>query len=131
LIRSPGSFRNQSRSDHKAIAAEGLNLTIKPISRRPSLKADMQPIVSVSQSLDRPLDRQRTVIDLAEKPDFPSPASLRDRDRVLLLADVESNKNFAMLSHGPPSVHEARLGLPEQPLFYLHERAGHRLSPRK
>src|SRR6516162_8913855 len=66
-------FRDQSRSDHEAIVAESLNLAIEPISRRPSFKADMQPVVSICQSLDRPLDRQRTVLDLAEKPDFPSP----------------------------------------------------------
>ena len=90
----------------------------------------MQPVVSARQSLDRPLDWQRTILDIAEKPDFPGSAPFRDRHGVLLLGDVKSNKHFAMLSHGPPSVHEARLGLPEQPSFYLHERAGHRLSPR-
>jgi isoquinoline 1-oxidoreductase beta subunit len=49
--------------------------------------------------------------------DFPRPPSFRDRHGVLLLGDVKSDKNFATLSHGPPSVHEARLGLPEQPSF--------------
>ena len=110
-------FRDQRRSDHHAIVAESLNLAVKPVSRRPGFKADMQPIVSVRQSLDRPLDRQRAVLDLAEKPDFAGPAPFRDRHGVLLLGDIKSNKNFAMLSHGPPSVHEARLGLPEQPSF--------------
>ena len=38
------------------------------VSRRSSLETDAQPIVSVRQSLDRPLDRQRTVLDIAEKP---------------------------------------------------------------
>ena len=50
----------------------------------------------------------------------------RDRNGVFLLGDVKSDKNFAILSHGPLSVHEARLGLPEQPSFHLHEKAGHR-----
>jgi hypothetical protein len=35
---------------------------------------------------------------------------------VLLLGDIESHENFAILSHGPLSVHEARLGPPEQTL---------------
>jgi hypothetical protein len=86
----------------------------------------MQPLVSVRQSLDRPLDRQRTVLDIAEKPDFAASAPFRDRYGVFLLGDVKSNKNFAMVSQGPPSVSEARLGQPEQPSFLLHERAGHR-----
>jgi len=90
-------------------------LAIKPVSRRPGFKADMQPIVSVRQSLDRSLDRQRAVLDVAKKSDFSRPPPFRDRDCVLLLGDVESHEDFAILSHGPPSVHEARLGLPEQP----------------
>jgi hypothetical protein len=63
------------------------------------------------------LDRQRTVLDIAEKPDFPSPAPFRDGRGVFPLGDVESHESFAILSHGPPSVHEARLGMPEQPSF--------------
>ena len=111
------AFRNQGRSDNHTIVAERLDLPIKPISRRPGLEADMQPVVSARQSLDRSLDRQRAVLDIAEKSDFAGPAAFRNRHSVLLLGDVKSDKNFAMLSHGPPSVHEARLGLPEQPAF--------------
>jgi hypothetical protein len=118
------SFRDQSRSDHHAIVAEILNLAIKPVSRRPSFEADMQPVVSARQSLDRPLDRQRTVLDIAEKSDFPGTTSLRDRHGMFLLGDVKSDKSFAILSHGPPSVHEARLGLPEQPSFLSARKGG-------
>jgi hypothetical protein len=82
---------------------------------RSGFKADMQLVVSIRQFLDRPLDRQRTVLDIAEKSDFPGPTAFRDRHGVLLLGDIKSHKDFAMLSHGPPSVHEARLGLPEHP----------------
>ena len=112
------SFRDQRRSNHHAVMPERLHLAIKPVSRRPGFEADMQPVVSVSQSLDRPLDRRRVVLDIAHKPDFPGSATLRDRHRVLLLGDIESHENFAILSHGPPSVHEARLGPPEQPSFF-------------
>ena len=111
------SFRDQRRSDHQAIVAERPYLAIKPVSRRPGLEADVQPAVSSRQSLDRLLNRQRAVLDLAEKPDFAAPARFRDRHGVFHLGDVERHKNFAMLSHGPPSVHEARLGSPEQPSF--------------
>ena len=122
-------FRDQRRRDHQAIVAESLNLAIKPVSRRPGFEANMQPFVSLRQSLDRPLDRQRTVLDIAEKPDLPGPASFRDRHRVLLLGDVKSDKNFAILSHGPPSVHEARLGLPEQPSFLPARKGGPPAQP--
>ena len=87
-------FRDQSRSDHHAIVAESLDLPIKPVSRRPGFKADMQPIVSARQSLDRSLDRQRAVLDVPEKPDLSRPASFRDRNGVLLLGDVESHERL-------------------------------------
>jgi hypothetical protein len=78
----------------------------------------MQPVVSVSQSFDRPIDRRRIVLNIAHKPNFPGSVTLCDRHGVLLLADIESHKNLAILSHGPPSVHEARLGPPEQPSLF-------------
>ena len=81
-------------------------------------------LVANRQSLDRLLDRQWTVLDIAEKPHFSLPPPFRDRHRVLLLGDIESYENFAMLFHGPPSVHEARLGPPEQPSFFLPARKG-------
>ena len=82
--------------------AESLDLAIKPVSRRPSFKADMQPVVSVRQSLDRPLDRQRTVLDVAEKPDLSRPAPLCDCNGVLLLGVVRYRRaTVAALS--PPS----------------------------
>jgi hypothetical protein len=84
----------------------------------------MQPIVSARQSLDRSLDRQRAVLDVAEKPDFSRPPSFRDRDCVLLLGDVEGHEDFDILSHSPPSVHEARLGTPEQPSFLSARKGG-------
>jgi hypothetical protein len=60
----------------------------------------MQPTISACQSLDRPLDRQRTVLDIAEKPDLSRQPPFRDRNSVLFLGDVESDKSFAILSHG-------------------------------
>jgi hypothetical protein len=84
----------------------------------------MQAVVSVGQSFDRPLDRQRSIFDIAEEADLPAPTPFRDRHRVLLLGDIKSHKDFAMLSHGPPSMHEARLGLPEQPSFLTARKGG-------
>src|ERR1700751_3969131 len=122
-------FRDQGRSNHHAVVTESPDLTIKPVSCRPGFKADLQPVVSVRKSLHRPLDRQRSVLNIAEKPDFPSPSAFGDRYGVLLLGDIKSHKDFAMLSHGPPSVHEARLGSPEQPSSLTARKAGHRLWP--
>ena len=123
-------FRDQSRSDHHAIVAESLDLPIKPVSRRSGFKTDMQPAVSLRQSLDRPLDRQWTVLDIAEKPDFSRPAAFGDAIACFFLATSKATKAslcFPMVR--PPCM---RLGSvrPSNPRSYLHERAGHRLSPR-
>jgi hypothetical protein len=40
------SFRDQRRSDHQTIVPERFHLAIKPVSRRPGLKADMGPSLS-------------------------------------------------------------------------------------
>jgi len=85
------SFRNQRRSDHYAAMPERLRLAIDSVSRRPSFEADMQPVVSVSQSFDRPLDRQGAVLNIAHKSNFPGSATLRDRHGVRLLGDIESH----------------------------------------
>jgi hypothetical protein len=48
---------------------------------------------------------------------------------VLPLGDIESHENFAMLLHGPPSAHEARLGSPEQPSFLPAREGGPSAQP--
>jgi len=92
-----GPLRDQGRRDHHAVVAERLDLAIKPVSRRPGFEADVQLLVSVRQSLDRPLDRQRSVFDIAEKSDFAGPPAFRNRHGVLRLGDIKSHKEFAML----------------------------------
>jgi len=106
-------------------------MAIKPISHRPGFKADLQPVVPIRQSPHRAFDRQRTVFDIAKNSDFPPPSAFRDRDGVLGLGDIKSDKNFAMLSYGPPSVLGARLSLPKQPSFLTARKGGPPAQPRE
>src|SRR5262245_22483433 len=108
-------LRDQGRRNHHAVVTEFANLPAQTVTRRPSLEADVQSIISFSQLLDRPLYRRRTILHLAEKPDLARAATLRERHRVFLLGHVKRNKCFAILSHGSPSVREDRLGPSEQP----------------
>jgi hypothetical protein len=108
-------LRDQRRCDHHAVVAEVPDLPAQPIARRPGLEADVQPAIALAELLDYLLDRRGLVLDLAEKPDLTASVTLRDRHRVLQLGDIESDEDFSMLSHGSPSVREARLGPPEQP----------------
>jgi hypothetical protein len=122
------SFRDQGRSDNHALVAESLNPAIKPISRRPSFKADMQPLLSFRQSFDRSLDGQRTVLDIAQEPDFSArpPSAIATACFVLTTSKaIKTSLCFPMVR--PPCI---RLGsaCPSNPRFYL-QRAGHRLSP--
>ena len=82
----------------------------------------MQSVIPARQPLDHSLNRRRAVLDLTEKPNLSRPATLRDGYRVLPLRDIECHKDFAILCHGPPSVREARLGLPEQPSLPMARR---------
>src|SRR6516225_8677356 len=75
----------------------------------------MQLLVAARQLSDHPLDCRGRAVDLAQIPISPSRPTSANRHCVLLLRRVKPDKGFAILLHGPPSVHEARLGPPEQP----------------
>ena len=108
-------LRDQRRRNHHAVVAKIPNLPTQPVTRRPGLEADMQSIIPLGQLLDCPLDRRRPVLNLTKESDLAGPAALGNRHGVLHLRHVERDETFAILSHGSPSVHEARLGPSEQP----------------
>jgi hypothetical protein len=123
-------LRDQGRRDHQAGVPESLDLAIQPVSGWPRIVAQMQLAIAAGQLADQPLHRRRRVRHLTEKPHLAAATAIGNRYRVLHLRDIESDKGLAILSHGPPSVHEARLGLPEQPsLLLMHEWAGRRPQP--
>ena len=123
------SLRDQRRSDPHAVMAERPHLAIEPISRRPGFEAHVQPVVSSRQSLDRLLNRRRAVLDVAEKPDFSPPPSFCDRHCVFLFGDIESNKSFAILSHGPPSCMRLGSVRPSNPRFLPARKGGPPAQP--
>jgi hypothetical protein len=59
--------------------AESVDLTMKTVSRRPGFAADMHSVVSIRQSLDRPLDRQWAILDVPKKSDLSRPALPRSQ----------------------------------------------------
>ena len=77
----------------------------------------MQLAVALGELPDQALDTRRRTGDVADKPNLATASAIGDRHRVLGLRRVEPNVGFAILTHAPPSVHEARLGPPEQPLL--------------
>ena len=95
------------------------------------LQAELQPVVPIRQSPDRAFDRQRTVFDIAKKSDFPLRPPSAIATACFFLATSKVTKSFAMLSHGPPSVHEARLGLPKQPSFLTARKSWLPVQPRE
>ena len=91
----------------------------------PILVAEMQLPIAAGQLADQPLHRRRRTRYLTDKPNLAATTAVGNRYGMLGLGNVESDKCFAILPHGPPSVHEARLGPPEQPslLFCTKGRA--------
>ena len=83
----------------------------------------MQPTIPACQPLEHPLNRRRAILDLTEIPNLARPATFSDGYRVLPLRDIERHKgSLSILSNGPSSVREARLGLPEQPSLSMARR---------
>jgi hypothetical protein len=94
------------------------------------VRPDMQLAVALRQLAGQTLDPRRRARDVADKANLAAVPALGDRYRVLGLRRVERNGGFAILTHGPPSVHEARLGPPEQPSFlYCSKGRAAGLSP--
>src|ERR1700738_2834762 len=105
--------------------AESLDLPIQPVSGRTRLITEMQLAIAASQLADQPLYHRRRTRYIAEKAHLAAALALGNRHRMLRLRRVERDKRFAILPHGPPSVHEARLRPPQQPpLLFLHEKGG-------
>src|SRR5215471_3612570 len=101
-----------------------------PIPGRARFVAEMQPLIATGQLADDSFDRRRRTVDLAQIPDFTLSTGIGDRHRMLVLRRINPDKRFVILLHDPPSVHEARLGPPEQPSqTLLHVRAGRRPQP--
>jgi hypothetical protein len=82
--------------------AESVDLTMKTVSRRPGFEAYMHSVVSIRQSLDRPLDRQWAILDVPEKSDLSRPALPRSQ-QVLLLGEVESHIGRWRIGVGSPA----------------------------
>ena len=118
------TLRDQSRGNHHTVVTQSPNLPIQLITGRTCFEAHMEPIIARRQLLDHPLNGRRAILHLANKPNFASPPAFGDRHRVLLLRDVERHEQFSILSHGPPSVREALLGLYQQPSFSTARRGG-------
>ena len=111
-------LRDQGRCHHQAVMTKLTDLTIQPVACRTSLVADVQPTISTSQLLDRPLNRCRRVLDLADESHLARATALGNRYRVLRLCHVKTDKRSATIPHGPSSMREARLGPSEQPSNY-------------
>ena len=103
-------LRDQGRRNHHAVVTKIADLPAQPVTRRPGLEADVQPIILLSQLLDRPLYRRRTILNLADEADLARAAALRDRQRVLLLATSNAtNASLYSPMARPPCV---RIGSP-------------------
>jgi hypothetical protein len=77
---------------------ERLDLSVKPVSGGTCFLANVRLCVTLGQLADHLLDGRRRAIDFAEIPNLAVTATLRNRQRMLLLRRVEPDKCFAILS---------------------------------
>jgi hypothetical protein len=102
LVALARPLRDQGRGDHQAIMSERPTLAIKPVSRRPGLEADMQPVVSLGRRLIvRSIGRGLFSTSPRNRTSPARPASAI-ATACYFSATSKATKDFAMLSHGPP-----------------------------
>src|SRR5215204_3500649 len=85
-------LRDQSRRNHHAVVAKIPDLPAQPVPLGRGLEADVQAIISTAELLDRPLDRRRPVLDLAEEPNLARAAALGNRHSMLHLGPSNAQK---------------------------------------
>jgi len=121
---------DQGRRHDRAVVTQSLDLAVQPVPGRTGFIANVQLCIARRKLAEHLCHRRRRAVDLTEISDLPVAPAIGDRHRMLVLRRVKANKSFAILLHGPPSVHEARLGPPEQPsLLYCTKGRAAALNP--
>jgi len=111
LTLSPGRFGISDGAPHHAFEAKALDLTVHPVSGRPCLVAERQPLVFGGELAHQLRRRRRRVLDLAVEADLTASTALRDGNRITQLRCIEADESFAMINHDSPSLREALPGL--------------------
>jgi hypothetical protein len=126
---------DQRWRDYHAFMAERSDQPIETIAGRTSLVAEIYPIELGGDPPDNSAHALIRRIDLAEEANLSLPASVRNRDGVPQLRDIDSDKCFPTICHGSSSCDEVRLGPTEQPsdaqcrASHLTDRSGHTVLP--
>ena len=112
-----GLLRDQRWSHDSAVVTERLGPADTARTRSAPLRSRHAASVAAAQLADH---RSTVAGELSISPRYrtsPSRPPSAIANRVLRLRRIKPDKSFAILRHGPPSVHEARLGQPEQPSY--------------
>src|SRR6516164_9455484 len=104
-------LQNERGRYHNALVPKALDLPVEPISGRPCLVAERQPPILSGKLPHHLRDRRLGVLDLAQKPNFTSPTSFRNRNRITQLGCIKSHGSFDNIGHDSPSLLEALPGL--------------------
>src|SRR5260221_2983234 len=106
---------NQRGRHHHAFEAKSLDLPVQPVAGRPCLVAERQPLVFGGKLPNQLRRCGRRVLDLPKEPNFTTPASVRNRNRIAQLRRIETHECIAIITHDSPSLREALPGLYWQP----------------
>src|SRR6516225_7269623 len=86
---------------------KALDLPVEPITGRPRVVTERQPLVFGGQLSHQLGGGRRRVVELAQKPNLVAPTAIRDCNRITQLCSIESHESFAMIAHDSPSLFEA------------------------
>lgn len=101
--------------DYRAFVGQRADQPIEAIASRAGLVAEMHAIEPAGDPLNNAAHARIRRVDLAKEANFSLPAGIRNRDGVLRLCDIDSDKRFPIICHGSSSCGEDRIGPPEQP----------------
>jgi hypothetical protein len=78
-------LQNERGRHHQAFVPKALDLPVEPISGRPRLVAERQPVILSGKLLYQLGRRRRRVVDLTQEPHLARPSSFGNRNRIAQL----------------------------------------------
>lgn len=95
--------------------AQRLDEPVEAVTRGAGLVAEMHVIKLCGYTLDNAAHAGIRCLNLTDITDLSVPARFSNRNRILQLGNIDSDKSFSLIWHGSSSCREDRLGLSEQP----------------
>ena len=98
-----GPLRDQRGCHHRTVLI--LDLAVKSVPCRPGFVAEVQMIVLLGQPAHQLARGRRRVLELPQVAHFAATTVLGNRDGILRLRDIQTNKGVPISGHGSSPIH--------------------------